>query len=60
MIMNISEHRVREDDPLTKNVFLEEARLKKGKACGPDGIPGEVFKNCDAASTALYTLVYRM
>ena len=35
-----------EPDPLTKKAFLEAvARLKSGKACGPDGIPGEVFKH---------------
>ena len=50
-----------DDDPLTKEAFLKAvARLKKGKACGPDGIPGEVFKHCDAASAALFTLLRRM
>ena len=49
------------DDPLTKAAFLKAmARLKTGKACGPDGIPGEVFKNCEAASTALFYLLCRM
>ena len=50
-----------EDDPLTKQAFLKAVtRLKSGKACGPDGIPGEVFKHCDAASTALFQLLVRM
>ena len=50
-----------DEDPLTKDAFLKAvARLKNGKACGPDGIPGEVFKNCDAASTALFQLLCRM
>ena len=49
------------DDPLTKAAFLKAvARLKTGKACGPDGIPGEVFKQCDAASMALFKLLCRM
>ena len=50
-----------EDDPLTKEAFLRAlARLKTGKACGPDDIPGEVFKNSDAAGNALFTLLCRM
>ena len=49
------------DDPLTKSAFLDAlARLKNGKACGPDDIPGEVFKNCGAASNALFQLLCRM
>ena len=51
-----------DEDPVTKEAFLKAvARLKNGKACGPDDIPGEVFKNCDAApTTALFQLLCRM
>lgn len=50
-----------DDDPLTKAVFLRVvARIKTGKACGPDDIPSEVFKHCDAASTALFQILCRM
>ena len=31
--------------------------MKKGKACGPDDIPGEVFCNCEAAARELYDLL---
>ena len=33
-------------------------KLKKGKACGPDGIPGEVFYNCESAARELYELLH--
>ena len=49
------------DDPLTKAAFLRAIKkLKNGKACGPDCIPGEVFKHCDAASTALFQILCKM
>ena len=49
------------DDPLTKAAFLRAIKkLKTDKACGPDCIPGEVFKHCDAASTALFQILCKM
>ena len=49
------------DDPLTWEAFLSAlTRLKTGKACGPDNIPGEVYKQCDAASLALFKIMYKM
>ena len=45
-------------DPLTEQAFVRALqKLKKGKACGPDGIPGEVFYNCEAAARELYDLL---
>ena len=32
-------------------------KIKKGKACGPDGVPGEVFTNCEAAAWELYRIL---
>ena len=50
-----------EADPLTKSAFLREiARLKTGKACGPDGVPAEVFINCDAATSAHFDIMCKM
>ena len=50
-----------EEDPLTREVFLNAlSKLKTGKACGPNGLPAEVFKNCDAASSALFDIMCRM
>ena len=44
-------------DPLTEEAFVRALKkLKKGKACGPDNIPGEVFYNCEAAARELYDL----
>ena len=45
-------------DPLTEQAFVRALqRMKKGKACGPDGIPGEVFYNCESAARELYNLL---
>ena len=45
-------------DPLTEQAFVRALRkLKKGKACGPDKIPGEVYYNCEAAARELYNLL---
>ena len=45
-------------DPLTEEAFVRALKkLKKGKACGPDGIPGEVFTNCETAALELYDLL---
>ena len=45
-------------DPLTEQAFVRALqKLKKGKACGPDGIPGEVFLNCESAARELYNLL---
>ena len=41
-------------DPLTEEAFVRALKkLKKGKACGPDNIPGEVYYNCEAAAREL-------
>ena len=32
-------------------------KLKKGKACGPDGIPAEVYYNCESAARELFELL---
>ena len=46
---------------MTREAFLKAiAKLKTGKACGPDGLPAEVLKNCDAASSALFDIMCRM
>ena len=46
------------NDPLTEQAFVRALRrIKKGKACGPDGIPAEVFYNCEAAARELYELL---
>ena len=46
------------DDPLTEQAFVRALqKLKKVKACGPDGIPGEVFLNCENAARELYNLL---
>ena len=46
------------DDPLTEQAFVRALqKLKKGKACGPDGIPGEVFTNCESAARELYRIL---
>ena len=45
-------------DPLTEQAFVRALkRLKKGKACGPDGIPSEVYLNCENAARELYELL---
>ena len=31
--------------------------VEEEKACGPDGIPGEVFYNCENAATELFNLL---
>ena len=46
------------NDPLTEQAFVRALqKLKKGKACGPDGIPGEVFTNCESAARELYRIL---
>ena len=46
-------------DPLTEEAFVRALKkLKKGKACGPDGIPGEVYYNCEAAARELFDLLH--
>ena len=46
------------DDPLTEQAFVRALqKLKKGKACGPDGIPGEVFTNSESAARELYRIL---
>ena len=36
------------DGPFTREEYTKvKNKLKNGKACGPDGIPPEVFKYCD-------------
>ena len=46
-------------DPLTEQAFVRALKkLKKGKACGPDGIPAEVFYNCESAATELFNLLH--
>lgn len=48
-------------DPLTEEAFERAVKkLKIGKACGPDGIPGEVFKNSETAAKELYKLLKLM
>ena len=45
-------------DPLTEQAFVRALKkLKKGKACGPDCIPGEVYYNCESAARELYELL---
>ena len=45
------------EDPLTEQAFVRSLqRLKTGKACGPDGIPGGIFKNCEVAARELYEI----
>ena len=45
-------------DPLTEYAFVRALqKLKKGKACGPDGIPGEVFCECEQAARELYRIL---
>ena len=45
-------------DPLTEFSFVRALeKLKKGKACGPDGIPGEVFCECESAVRELYRIL---
>lgn len=45
-------------DPLTEEAFVRALiKLKKGKACGPDNIPGEVYCNCESAARELYELL---
>ena len=45
-------------DPLTEQAFVRALqKLKKGKACGPDGIPGEVFTHCESAARELYRIL---
>ena len=45
-------------DPLTEQAFVRALKkLKKGKACGPDNIPGEVYYNCESAARELYELL---
>ena len=45
-------------DPLTEQAFVRALKkLKKGKACGPDGIPGEVYYNSQTAALELYQLL---
>ena len=47
-----------ENDPLTEHAFVSALeKVKRGKACGPDGIPGEVFCNSEAAARELYDLL---
>ena len=46
------------EDPLTEQAFVRALqKLKKGKACGPDGIPGEVYSNCEPAARELYRIL---
>lgn len=46
------------EPPLTEETFVRALRkLKTGKACGPDGIPSEVFKNCEEAARELYNVL---
>ena len=51
---------------VTGNTLTEEealqaiAKLGSGKACGPDGIPGEVFKSVPACKSALVHLLQRI
>ena len=46
------------DEPLTEQAFVRALiKIKTGKACGPDGIPSEVFKNCEAAARELYEVL---
>ena len=43
---------------LTEQAFVRALRkLKKGKACGPDEIPGEVYYNCENAAHELFNLL---
>lgn len=43
---------------LTEQAFVRALqRLKKGKACGPDGIPGEVFTSCESAARELFRIL---
>ena len=45
-------------DPLTEQAFVRALqKMKKGKACGPDGIPSEVYTNCEAAARELYRIL---
>ena len=45
-------------DSLTEQAFVRALKkLKKGKACGPDEIPAEVWLNCEAAARELYQLL---
>ena len=45
-------------DPLTEFAFVRALqKLKKGKVCGPDGIPGEVFSECEPAARELYRIL---
>ena len=45
-------------DPLTEEAFVRALKkLKKGKACGPDGIPAEVYYNCESAARELFELL---
>ena len=46
-------------DPITtEKAFIRAVKkLKKGKACGPDGIPGEVFANCESAARELFRVL---
>ena len=45
-------------DPLTDQTFVRALqKLKKGKTCGPDDIPGEVFTNCETAERELYLIL---
>ena len=45
-------------DPLTEEAFVcALQKIKKDKACGPDGIPGEVFVNCEAPARELYRIL---
>ena len=50
-----------EEDPLTEQAFVRALiKLKANKACGPDGIPGVVFQNCESAARALYEILCAM
>ena len=48
-------------DPLTEQAFVRALKkLKKDKACGTDGIPAEVYYNCESAAKELHDLLKLM
>ena len=45
-------------DLLTKQAFVRALqKLKKGKVCGPDDIPGEEFTNSEAVARELFRIL---